>query len=159
MEGVGWTEGVQERREGEEGEKRRKQAKREWRIGETRREGKGRTKQTELIYRDVADPPRPLGPPRAPCSFSFLSFCYVEPAAFPAIRSIRPLSLLFPRSSCRRSRGDASSMRPTPATRCRLILFLSFSPCTGEKTKPRDPVAGVSFSISSNIFPRLLALI
>lgn len=95
MEGVDWTEGVHERREGEEGEKRRKQAKREWRIGETRREGKGRTKQTELIYRDVADPPRPPGPPRAPCSSSFLSFCYVEPAAFPAIRSIRPLSLLF----------------------------------------------------------------
>ena len=98
MEGVGWTEGVQERRERErerEREKRRKQAKREWRIRETRREGEGRTKQTELIYRDVADPPRPSGPPRVPCSFSFLSFCYVEPAAFPAIRSIRPLSLLF----------------------------------------------------------------
>lgn len=71
MEGVGWTEGVQERREGEEGEKRRKQAKREWRIGETRREGKGRTKQTELIYRDVADPPRPPAPRGHPAPSPF----------------------------------------------------------------------------------------
>lgn len=91
----GWVGPRGSKREGREREKRRKQAKREWRIRETRREGEGRTKQTELIYRDVADPPRPSGPPRAPCSFSFLSFCYVEPAAFPAIRSIRPLSLLF----------------------------------------------------------------
>lgn len=127
-----------------------------WRD-EARREGQNEANGVNLP--GCRGSPSPPWPPRAPCSFSFLSFCYVEPAAFPAIRSIRPLSLLFPRSSCRRSRGDASSMRPTPATRCRLILFLSFSPCTGEKTKPRDPVAGVSFSISSNIFPRLLALI
>lgn len=92
MEGVGRTGGEGPREEGgkeeeEEGRNRRNESGEFERRG-AKEEG-GRTKQTELIYRDVADPPRPSGPPRTPCSFSFLSFCYVEPAAFPAIRSIR----------------------------------------------------------------------
>lgn len=50
MEGVGWTEGVHERREGEEGEKRRKQAKREWRNerDEARREGQNEANGVNL---------------------------------------------------------------------------------------------------------------
>lgn len=63
-----------------------------WRD-EARREGQNEANGVNLP--GCRGSPSPPGPPRAPCSFSFLSFCYVEPAAFPAIRSIRPLSLLF----------------------------------------------------------------
>lgn len=63
-----------------------------WRD-EARREGQNEANGVNLP--GCRGSPSPPWPPRAPCSFSFLSFCYVEPAAFPAIRSIRPLSLLF----------------------------------------------------------------
>lgn len=127
MEGVGRTGGEGPREEGgkeeeEEGRNRRNESGEFERRG-AKEEG-GRTKQTELIYRDVADPPRPSGPPRTPCSFSFLSFCYVEPAAFPAIRSIRAsFSPLRDRVAGGREATDSSDKMQVNS----LSLSLSFS--------------------------------
>ena len=60
--------------------------------------------------------PHPL---RTPCTLSFLSFCYVEPAAFPAIRS-HPASFSSPKIELQEV--ERQRMRPDySATGCRLL--------------------------------------
>lgn len=106
MEGVGRPGGVQEwregrRRRGETGETRVENSRDEARRGEG-----GRTKQTELIYRDVADPPRPSGPPEGTLLLLLFIFLLRRTGCVSRDKIYPGLFLSSSRSSCRRSRGD-----------------------------------------------------
>lgn len=161
MEGVGWTEGVQE-----EGGRERRGENRRNESGEFERRGakggEGRNEANGVNLPGCRGSPSPLRPPEGTLLLLLFIFLLrrtgcvsrdkIYPASFPPLRD--------------RVAGGREAMRPTPATRCRLTLslslFVSLSLSLIFVYRRRDeavPVAGVSFSISSNIFPWLLALI
>lgn len=122
MEGVGWTEGVQE-----EGARERRGENRRNESGEFERRGakggEGRNEANGVNLPGCRGSPSPLRPPEGTLLLLLFIFLLrrtgcvsrdkIYPASFPPLRD--------------RVAGGREAMRPTPATRCRLTLSLCLS--------------------------------